>query len=64
MGYNPQTITIHGVLKMKVAKAVNRKGYFVVVKIALVFIALFSGSAMAQYTGQRSSFVDWQCKYE
>jgi hypothetical protein len=35
-----------------------------VVKIALVFIALFSGSAMAQYTGQRSSFVDWQCKYE
>jgi membrane protein involved in colicin uptake len=40
-----------------------------VVKIALVFIALFSGSAMAQYTGGYGSggyvrFVDSHCQYE
>ncbi len=34
---------------MKVARVLNRKGYFVVVKIALVFMVALSSGAMAQY---------------
>jgi hypothetical protein len=65
VGYNPQIITIRGMLKMKVARTVKKDKFMKarIIKTTLLFVTLLSG-IVASTAQAQTPYYSVECLYE